>query len=121
MQAAESSKNKAAGQQFLRLAIYRTSRQVDAHSVRLSSQVNVDQGDQGRQFHGMADADRDERQEILPGDERDFERTLEPDKEERALHQDLDRERWMPQASLGSKKRCPRDQRERCPTRIRNT
>ena len=62
-----------------------------------------------------------EHQKILPGDKRDFERPLEPNKEERAFHQDLDHERWMPQASLGSKKRYPRDQREGCTKQIRNT
>ena len=54
---------------------------MDAHSVWLSSQVNMDKGYQGRQFHRIADDQQTQLYQIPSRDYIDPERAYEPDQE----------------------------------------
>ena len=55
-----------AGQEFLQPIFNRRVNQVDECSVWIPSQVNMDQGRQGRKLHGADNAQRTEYDTIVP-------------------------------------------------------
>ena len=60
---------------------------MDACGLWVPRQIDLDQGSQGGQLYGMANANRGQCKEVLPLDKRNTERTPEPSQEEHPVHQ----------------------------------